>query len=178
MCVGWSGLLFRTQHAGMVNITNRRLWSQPCWKMLLMTQWCLNTKEWPLTHTHLLLYLAVHQQYISRNPYTHTRFYSPLFLLNLSFQLLTSSVSTFLFILTRSHSSSKPFDTDSFSSYCGPSWRKTFLHPIRESFSCLWLTSADNSISMKQWGESVRHQRFRKWSKPACHLLQVDTHDI
>lgn len=62
MFVGWSGLLFRTQ-AGMVNIggfSNQRLWSQPCWEMVLMTQWCQNTKEWPLhSDTHLLLYVEI-----------------------------------------------------------------------------------------------------------------------
>ena len=55
MCVSWSSLLFRT-HVGLVNIFNRTLWSQPCWKRMLMTQWSLNTKEWPInTHTHTLI---------------------------------------------------------------------------------------------------------------------------
>lgn len=51
VCVGWSGLLFRTR-AGMVNtqgFSNRRLWSQRCREMMLMSQMCQKAKG----HRHM-----------------------------------------------------------------------------------------------------------------------------
>lgn len=97
MFVGWSGLLFRTQ-AGMVNIggfSNQRLWSQPCCEMMLMTQWCQNTKEWPLhTDTHVLLYAEILASTVHK--YTPTCFHSSTVSFNLSFKLLNSWISIFL----------------------------------------------------------------------------------
>lgn len=61
MFFGSSSLLFRMQ-AGMVNIqgySNQGLWSQQCWEMMLMTQWCQNTKEYTQIHTHLLLHVNI-----------------------------------------------------------------------------------------------------------------------
>ncbi len=92
MLVGWSGLLFRTQ-AGMVNIggfSNQRLWSQPCWEMMLMTQWCQNNKECPLhSDTHLLLYVEILAS--TSAVCFHSSPFSP----NLSFPLSNSSISIF-----------------------------------------------------------------------------------
>lgn len=66
-----------------------------------MTQWCLNTKEWPLnTHTHTETSTVSHMFRLS-----HTRLPSSILPPHLSVQLLTPSIFIF------------PFDPDSVAHY-------------------------------------------------------------